>query len=50
MNRMVAFFFTVFVMLNVAHGIRGEETTAQFSRFGKIALYHPFTFYFVDFS
>jgi len=41
MNRMVVFFSTVFVMLNVASGIRGEETTAQFGRFGKIALYHP---------
>jgi len=26
-------------MLNFAYGIRGEETTAQFGRFGKIALY-----------
>ena len=27
MNRMVVFFFTVFFVLNVASGIRGEETT-----------------------
>jgi type IV secretory pathway VirJ component len=43
MNRMLVFFFTVFFMLNVASGIRGEETTAQFGRFGKIALYYPST-------
>ena len=40
MNRMVVFFFTVFIMLIIVSGIRGEETTAQFGRFGKIALYH----------
>jgi hypothetical protein len=39
MNRMIVFFFTGFFMLNVASGIRGEETTAQFGRFGKVALY-----------
>jgi type IV secretory pathway VirJ component len=41
MNRMVVFFFTVFLMLNIASGIRAEETTAQFGRFGKIAVYRP---------
>ena len=41
MNRMVVFFFTVFLMLNAASVIRSEETTAQFGRFGKIALYQP---------
>jgi len=41
MNRMVVLIFNVFWMLSVASGIRGEETTAQFGRFGKIALYHP---------
>ena len=40
MNRIVILFFTGFFMLNVASGIRGEETTAQFGRFGKIALYY----------
>lgn len=39
MNRMVAFFFAVFFVLNIASGIRGEDTMAQFGRFGKIALY-----------
>ena len=41
MNRMVVFFFTVFLMLNIASGIRAEETTAQFGRFGKITVYRP---------
>ena len=41
MNRMIVIFFTGFLLLNIASGIRGEETTAQFGRFGKIALYHP---------
>ncbi|MGA8241554.1 MAG: AcvB/VirJ family lysyl-phosphatidylglycerol hydrolase, partial [Desulfobacterales bacterium] len=41
MNRAVVFIFTVFFMLNVASGIRAEETTDQFGRFGKITLYHP---------
>jgi len=45
MNRMLAFFFTGLFMLNVAAGIRAEETSAQFGRFGKIFLYqssaHP---------
>ncbi len=41
MNRMVVFFFSVFLMLNIVSGILGEETTAYFGRFGKIALYHP---------
>jgi type IV secretory pathway VirJ component len=45
MNRMVVFFFTVFFVLNIASGIQGEETTAQFGRFGKVFLYqasaHP---------
>jgi len=40
MNRVVVFLFTVFLMLNIASGIRAEETTAQFGRFGKIAVYH----------
>jgi type IV secretory pathway VirJ component len=33
------FLITVFFVFNIASGIRGEETTAQFGRFGKIALY-----------
>jgi type IV secretory pathway VirJ component len=41
MNRLVVFFFTLFSTLNVASGIRSEEITAQFGRFGKIALFHP---------
>jgi type IV secretory pathway VirJ component len=41
MNRAVVFIFTVFFMLSVAAGIRAEETTDQFGRFGKITLYHP---------
>ena len=41
MNRMIVIFFTGFLLLNIASGIRGEETTAQFGRFGKIALYQP---------
>ncbi|MGB5421686.1 MAG: AcvB/VirJ family lysyl-phosphatidylglycerol hydrolase [Desulfobacterales bacterium] len=41
MNRGVVFIFTLFFMLSVASGIRAEETTDQFGRFGKIALYHP---------
>ncbi len=41
MNRVVFFFFNVFFIINVAHGIWAEETTTQFGRFGKIALYHP---------
>jgi hypothetical protein len=41
MNRMVVFFFTVFLMLNIASGIRAEETSTQFGRFGKIAVYQP---------
>jgi type IV secretory pathway VirJ component len=40
MNRRVVFLFTVFIMLIIVSGIRGEETTAQFGRFGKIVLYH----------
>jgi type IV secretory pathway VirJ component len=41
MNRDFAFFLSVFLMLTVASGIRAEETTDQFGRFGKIALYFP---------
>jgi len=45
MKRMVVFFVTVCLMLNAAPGIRGEESTDKFGRFGKIALYqssaHP---------
>jgi type IV secretory pathway VirJ component len=41
MNRLVVFSFTVLVMLNFTSGIRAEESTAQFGRFGQIALYHP---------
>jgi len=41
MNRAVVFFIAGFFVLNIASGIRAEETTAQFGRFGKIALYHP---------
>jgi len=41
MNRAFVFFFTVFVVLNGAPGIRAEETTIKFGRFGKIALYQP---------
>jgi type IV secretory pathway VirJ component len=40
MNRVVVIFFSAFLMLNIASAIRGEETTAQFGRFGKIALYN----------
>ncbi len=29
MNRVVVFFFTVFFMLNVAYGIRGDEITGS---------------------
>ena len=41
MNRGVVMFLCVFFMLNVVCGIQAEETTDQFGRFGKIALYHP---------
>lgn len=41
MNRVVAFILSVFFMLSVASGIQAEETTDQFGRFGKIALYLP---------
>ena len=41
MNRMLVFLFTLFLILNFASGIRAEESTAQFGRFGKIALYQP---------
>jgi type IV secretory pathway VirJ component len=41
MNRVVAFFFAGLLALSMASGIRAEETTAQFGRFGKIALYYP---------
>ena len=41
MNRKAFFCFTAFLMLNIASGIQAEETSAQFGRFGKIALYYP---------
>jgi len=41
MNRKVVLIFTLFLVLNIVTGIRGEETTVQFGRFGKIALYLP---------
>lgn len=41
MNRALVFFFAWFFVLNIASGIRAAETTAQFGRFGKIALYQP---------
>jgi len=41
MNRVVAFFLSLFLILTVASGIGAEETSDQFRRFGKIALYHP---------
>jgi len=41
MNRLVVFSFTALLMLNFASGIGAEESTAQFGRFGRIALYHP---------
>jgi type IV secretory pathway VirJ component len=41
MNRIVVFFLAGFFVLNIASGIRAEETITQFGRFGKIALYHP---------
>ena len=41
MNRIVVLIFTLFLVLNIVTGVRGEETTAQFGRFGKITLYHP---------
>jgi type IV secretory pathway VirJ component len=41
MNRVVVFFLTGLFALSIAAGIRAEETTAQFGRFGKIAVYQP---------
>jgi type IV secretory pathway VirJ component len=42
MNRgRVAFWGLFLLLLNAAAGIGAEETTAQFQRFGKIALYQP---------
>jgi len=41
MNRALVFFLAGFFVLNIASGIRAAETTAQFGRFGKIALYQP---------
>jgi type IV secretory pathway VirJ component len=41
MNGIVVLIFTLFLALNIVTGIRSEETTAQFGRFGKITLYPP---------
>jgi type IV secretory pathway VirJ component len=41
MNRMGIFFIGVLFMFNVLFGIQAAETTSQFGRFGKIALYRP---------
>jgi len=45
MNRVIVFFCSVFIILHAASGLRAEETTIEFGRFGKIALYqsssHP---------
>jgi len=41
MNRVFAFFLSLYLMLTLASGIEAEETSDQVGRFGKIALYHP---------
>lgn len=41
MNRAIVFFFAGLIAASVASGIRAEETTDQFGRFGKINLYYP---------
>jgi type IV secretory pathway VirJ component len=37
----IVFFCSVFIILHAACGLRAEETTIEFGRFGKIALYQP---------
>ncbi len=41
MNRVIVLFLMVFFAFAVAFDSRGDETTAQFGRFGELALYRP---------
>lgn len=36
MNRVIVIFFSTLLLLSIASGVRGEETTDKFGRFGKI--------------
>ena len=41
MNRAVVFFLAVLIAASAACGVRAEETTDKFGRFGRITLYYP---------